>query len=606
LTCGGVAVCLSAVTSLHHGEVGDSQQIAAAQASGLRSEFTWTNAADTPSRSSLPQEGSQAADAAVPRSGEEAGSSASGIRLLPPLPVFDATQAAAVTPQRSLTRLPAVQVTSAPAPAVAIATYETLDEFPAWPELSTNPVDPEYRSSADSRGVILPAEPVAALPADWSAIGELYAVESGAAELPSVQTSVQSDPAAQSMPAMLLSGGSGAAVETTVSSVAQSPAASAGITLEQVREEAKKFAWTKGDFKIVPYGSLWFNSVYETQRTLDGDYTLFVYSPSVRDYDAFHVNARATRLGIDVSGPNIPLLYDAPSGGKVEIDFFGAFPTSENRASVLLRHAYWEVKNEEFRLLAGQTWDLMSPLLPGTLMYTVGWDAGNLGYRRPQLRLERYFPVSDSLLLTLSGALACNIACELPGLAGDHEGWPVIQTRAAVTLGPRGKDCRPVTLGFSGHVGEQFYERNANIDSDDEKEQTWSFNVDLHMPITPYFGLQGEGFIGSNLGPYLAGIGQGVNPITGQAIRACGGWLELWYDWSDRLHSRVGYGIDDPINRDVFSGGRSYNNFIYTNVSYDLTKKFVVGVEYSHWKTHYIDLEPGESDRIEFMAKYNF
>jgi hypothetical protein len=345
---------------------------------------------------------------------------------------------------------------------------------------------------------------------------------------------------------------------------------------------------------------------YETQRTAVGDYVLYVYSRDSYDNDSFHVNARATRLGIDVAGPKIALLGDAPSGGKVEIDFFSPLQVSENRATVMLRHAYWEVKNDCFRILAGQYWDLMSPLLPGTLMYSVGWSGGNLGYRRAQLRYERYIPLSDWLLLTLQGAVATDLWDETASLNGYHEGWPVVQMRTAVTLGQRGNSARPITVGVSGHIGEQFYQRDLGNENDDITEKTWSFNVDVHFPVAKQFGFQGEFFTGANLGHYMGGILQGLNPTTGRAIRATGGWLELWYDWTEKLHTHVGYGIDDPINSDVQVGGRLYNDFIFVNLMYDVTQKFLVGIEYTHWKTHYQGRAPGESDHIEFAAKYSF
>ena len=39
---------------------------------------------------------------------------------------------------------------------------------------------------------------------------------------------------------------------------------------------------------------------------------------------------------------------------------------------------------------------MISPLYPGVLFHSVGWDAGNIGYRRPQFRMERYMPLSDN------------------------------------------------------------------------------------------------------------------------------------------------------------------------------------------------------------------
>ena len=377
-------------------------------------------------------------------------------------------------------------------------------------------------------------------------------------------------------------------------------------TMNELKGEMKELAWTKGDFKIVPYGILWFNMAWETQRTNNGDYTLFVFSPDDHPGDAFHVNARSTRLGINVSGPRVPCLHCAPSGGKVEFDFWGQFAGGENKPGVLLRHAYWEVKDDTFRLLGGQTWDVISPLYPGTLMYSVGWGGGNIGYRRAQLRYERYLAFSDTCLLTLEGALAADLVSELtPDVAGDHAGWPVLEGRAGMTLGPRGKHCRPITFGVSGHIGEQEFLFDSPDPADDEISRTWSFNVDVRVPITDRLGVQGEFFTGENLGAYLGGIVQGVNTVTAEPIRATGGWLELWYDWTPLLHSHVGYSIDDPIDRDV-TNGRIYNDFVFANVSYNLTKDFLVGFEYTSWETLYDQKTDGTSDRFALVAKYGF
>ena len=200
----------------------------------------------------------------------------------------------------------------------------------------------------------------------------------------------------------------------------------------------------------------WFDEqrwrLYATERTEPGAFTLFVLSPERDGEDAFTIDARRTRLGADVSGPRIGELGDAESRGKVEIDFHGNFVT-ENRANVLLRQAYWEVKNERFRLLVGQTSDVISPLIPGTLNYSVGWAGGNIGFRRTQFRAERYLAASDRFLLTLQGALSQDIVADFPndpGVRRETSNWPIVQTRAALTWGSRVNGADPVTLGYSG------------------------------------------------------------------------------------------------------------------------------------------------------------
>ena len=151
-------------------------------------------------------------------------------------------------------------------------------------------------------------------------------------------------------------------------------------------------------------------------------------SKSLENGDEFIVDGRNTRLGIDVLGPRIPMLACAQSGGKIEIDFQGACDGTDNKGAVLLRHAYVEVENDDFRLLAGQTWDVISPLNPGMLMYSVGWEAGNIGYRRAQLRAERYVALSDSQLLTLQGSINENSFPDvITGVSCDPSSWPLLE-----------------------------------------------------------------------------------------------------------------------------------------------------------------------------------
>ena len=374
---------------------------------------------------------------------------------------------------------------------------------------------------------------------------------------------------------------------------------------------AKANAWRKGDFTITPYGFLWGNMVYETEQSYPGSYALFIRSAELYGDDDFCIDARSTRLGIDIAGPRLWCFNCAQSGGKVEFDFQGAFVT-ENKSGVLLRHAYWEVKNEDFRLLMGQTWDVISPLYPNTIMYSVYWGAGNIGYRRPQLRYERYLHFSPVSMVTLQGSMNLSIVSDFTGandgIEGNHGGWPVLEGRAAWTLGCRGKGCQPIVVGASGHIGNQEFNFGPLSPLPGEYVRpTWSVNADFHVPITNRFGVHGEFFTGENLGTFLGGIIQGVDINTAQPIRSTGGWFEFWYDWSCRWHTNAGFTIDDPFNEDITTAaGRTYNSAYYVNLVHDVTKQFKMGFEVSSWKTLYKGLEPGESVRFEFMAKYGF
>jgi hypothetical protein len=380
-------------------------------------------------------------------------------------------------------------------------------------------------------------------------------------------------------------------------------------TLDEIKAEMKKMVWKKGDFSVTPYGSLWAATTYETERTNNGDYTFYVFSKQDQGEPTYHVDAKSTRIGFDVLGPRIPCLDCAQSGGKVEFDFQGT-SSLENKGTVLLRHAYWGVKNEEFRLLGGQTWDVISPLYPGSIMYTVYWGAGNIGYRRAQFRAERYVAISDDLLWTTQASINGNIVADTPpatiNASGDQSEWPILEGRTALTFGPRGKGCHPIVLGASSHIGEQRFTFVSPNPVRDLRAKTWSLNADLRAPITDRFGFQGEYQIGEDLSTFYGGILQGYDFALRNPVYDTGGWMEVWYDWTPSCHSHVGYCVDDPLDRDLSAGSRTYNSAYFGNLVYDVTKQFNCGLELSSWRTLYKGKAPGEAVRIEFMAKYGF
>jgi hypothetical protein len=107
------------------------------------------------------------------------------------------------------------------------------------------------------------------------------------------------------------------------------------------------------------------------------------------------------------------------------------------------------------------------------------------------------------------------------------------------------------------------------------------------------------------LSNYFGGIMQGIDPVTLAPIRDSGGWVDIWYDIRPDLHWNVGYSIDDPLDADMTTG-RLYNQYIFTNVVYDISKALNVGLEVASWRTLFVGLSPGEAMRIEAIARYNF
>jgi hypothetical protein len=381
-------------------------------------------------------------------------------------------------------------------------------------------------------------------------------------------------------------------------------------SLKDLQAELKKRTWAKGDFTITPYGFITVSGIYESERTVTNDYVLYVPPPEREGEGAWQVDPKSTRLGLNMGLPEVGWFPGAKVGGRAELDFQGQY-INANKGGVLFRQAYVDVKHEDYYLLAGQTWEILSSLYPGMLMYVPASGVGNMGYRRAMVRADRFLDFSDTFMLTLQGSLNSNIVTDFvgdPTIAGRPAGWPIVEVRTLATLGERtGPDALPILVAFSGHIGEQEFSffHPPEVSPEETVARTWSANLEFSFPITKQFGMQAEFFHGANLGAFMGGALQGIDRITRNPIRSTGGWVDVYYHWTDRWHTHVGWCLDDPYNADLTSG-RTYNQVVFGNVVYDLTKSIFLGLEVSDWKTNWVGFSQGDSLRMEFVAKYAF
>ena len=406
--------------------------------------------------------------------------------------------------------------------------------------------------------------------------------------------------------------------------------------LDALREEMSTMTWKKGDFRITPYGFLNLSMSTDTQRAVPGEYILYAQTPEVDDSSDFTVDARTSRLGFKMEGPRVDAL-NADLRGCLEFDFQGAYNGSKNKGGLQLRRAYAELVDAENqrRFLAGQDWEIISPLCPQMLNYLPGGFAGSLQYRRAQVRFEQGLTFSKDLQTLAQIAVCDNILGDYtstPGVSAATSGWPVIEGRYAVSLFKDARCGRPITLGVSGHIGEQYYKFSpiagtfANT-SERVAVDTWSANFDADIPLTEKLRLQGEYTVGANLSSFCGGINQGVDLYRRDALGASGGWLALHTDWTQKFATNVGYGIekmdeDDLVGTSVaangFSTSRTRNELYFVNFLYNWTPQFMTGVELGYWQTQYqkadvtgdtpvfTAMKPGEAFRVEFAARLTF
>jgi len=297
----------------------------------------------------------------------------------------------------------------------------------------------------------------------------------------------------------------------------------------------------------------------------------------------------------------------------VDFDLRGPTPLRANNIfAPLFIHVYGEAKTERYRILAGQAEDVMSPLVSNSLnTYPFSYLPGKLGFFRPQVRFETYQPISGDFTFIFKGAIAQAIQTfqVADEVIGDQAGLPDGQARIALGYGkPDSHDPylrRPFELGVSGHLGNR-HGAQLGVDITQNDFTTWSGDLDLSFKIGSKLRFDTEFFNGSVLGDYTGGVFQTFNPVRLVGIRAAGAWAQLTYDISDKWQVNAAYGRDDPFNRDLALGQRSFNEMGFGNFYYRITPRLWVATEFSRWRTNWVGIPAGRVFRVEPAVLFFF
>jgi len=354
------------------------------------------------------------------------------------------------------------------------------------------------------------------------------------------------------------------------------------------------------------YGYVKLDGSIDSAKTNDGNYAYVVlpYAEGEEDNE-FNMTAKQTRLGMKFEADDET---DIDVSGRIEFDFYGG--GGENKPNPMLRHAYLEMDFEAFRLLAGQTSDLISPLNPTTLNYIVLWKSGNIGYRRPQLRLSKSMRIADGTKVSVAASANRNMGVDQDG---EDTGLPSFQGRLA--LGTALMGDKPVVVGVSAVYGSE-------SDAGGNEFDRTGVAVDLSVPLGDMFELKGEYFTGKNLAVHLGGVGQGIavepdslargREVPGMSeIEASGWWAQLTVRPSEVVSVNLGAGMDDPELPDYATADMiEKNTTYYGNVIWSVTPSAYVGLEYMMLETEYVgtEEEPSayEDNRVQLSLGYKF
>jgi len=361
-------------------------------------------------------------------------------------------------------------------------------------------------------------------------------------------------------------------------------------------------------FKL--YGFIRLDAIYDDSEPNDNQIIGYIRSEDAssgvkKDNSSFTMTPRLSRIGMLFNAPDTGSALKID--GKIELDFY-AWPASDSRNMLRMRHAYLRLKGDDYSILAGQTSDLISPLYPSVNYDMVMWGAGNLGDRRPQFRFDYHPSVGSGRIfiqaaLGLTGAIAGENYDGRGVTNGENSGKPTVQGRIAYRI-PSFVGKQRLEIGVWGH---RAWEKSDTAVAGQTEWDSIAYGVDAFIPLfTESLTLQGELWFGSNVDDVRGGIFQGVNATTGKEIDANGGWIELGLKTSDNNSLSIGYSFDDPDYEDIDNEGRDKNLIYYFADKFKVTDPVYIGMEYLSWTTQYKGLDDGTDNRVKLYAMYMF
>ncbi len=340
-----------------------------------------------------------------------------------------------------------------------------------------------------------------------------------------------------------------------------------------------------------PYGFIKLDMAYDQARTNNGNYVFWVNPGSGNASNSeFNMTARQTRLGANISYDE---LDDKVVTARFEFDFYGG--GTENKNMPMLRHGFVKIDFGKYYLVAGQSSDIFSPLVPTTVNYTVLWNCGNIGYRHPQFQ----FGYKTAYGLEIVSALSRNISGDFDkddNDDGENSSIPTIQARISYLTSK-------MNVGLSGHYGEMKFTKLANCNGC----ESYSVNAHGSYSFLKAFQVKGEVFSGRALDQYLGGIGQGFDTTNGKVIDSNGGWINAGFKASPNVSFNLGFGIDKLKNndgKDLLL--RNSNSSIFGNMFTKIAHNTTLAMEVSQWTTGYNNENGKETDSSNIRFHLSF
>ncbi len=388
------------------------------------------------------------------------------------------------------------------------------------------------------------------------------------------------------------------------------------VNTAQIKELDQTKVESQSRFKVRLFGTLLSNTYFNTADTSQAAApTEAPPRPASGPGPGHNLGAtlRQTEFGFALSGPKVGA---ASLSADVDFDFFGGTVSAYDGnvlGTLRMRTAAAHLEGPRTSLAIGLMGPMISPLNPTSLAevyYPALAESGNLWQWLPQVTVQRRASLSEDSDLLLQAGLMLPFGESLNGQA--LQGRPGYESRIAFS---RRLDAeRRMEIGIGGSFRRDLFGFGRSVDA-------YTATSDWSVPLSGMLELSGEGYFGrgitlsehsgGNTSDAFVLSGPVSDPTTRiRGIHSTGGWAQLKFKPIERLEFNSAFGVDDPRDRDVFSGvfsdsTRLRNQTFSANSIYRLRSNVLLSLEYRHIRSAY----PGATstnDHINLAIGYLF
>lgn len=363
----------------------------------------------------------------------------------------------------------------------------------------------------------------------------------------------------------------------------------------QLREFAQTKVETDSRTRLKVFGLILANTYFNSSDSSLNDDPQFAL-PATANSKGGNAGSsmRQTRLGLLFNGPRIGANGPRVSA-EATMDFWGG-GSGDVTGYLRLVTASVRLDFTNTSIIAGQRELLISPRNPHSLAAV--WlpefaMSGNLWQWRPQIEVEHRIKAGDTQELNLAGGVILPFGETVQG--NTLEGGPGYEVRAGYKKAL--ENDRSLEFGFGAYYHARTFPAARKLNS-------YAYTADWHIPFTNRLSLSGEAYAGraNGFSEFTGGRADRVYSLTGaisdprtlvKPVFSIGGWSQLSFKAFKSLDLNLGYGQEDPRNRDIFFGNfsastRFKNQSLAPNFIWSIRQNVMVSVEYRRMWTQYL------------------